>query len=168
MILRKGHIFVYYGEGKGKTSLAVGQGMRAIGEELRVVMIQYMDYNHTKEMIPLKKLEPDFRIFRFEKIRTSFDEADEGMKKEISTEVKNAFNFTKKIMDTGECDMLILDGIFDAVEREYISEHELSDALSKRPSYMDVITTGTHRSKLVADQADFVYRICTEKTICEE
>ncbi len=166
--MRKGHVFVYYGEGKGKTTLAVGQGMRAIGEELRVVMIQYMDYNNTKEIIPLKKLEPDFRIFRFEKIRSTFDEADEAMKKEISTEVRNAFNFTKKIMDTGECDMLILDGIFEAVERGYISEAELSDALSKRPSYMDVITTGTNRCGLIADQADFVYRICTEKTMQEE
>ena len=67
--MRQGQISVYYGAGKGKTAVAVGRGMRAIGEDLRVVMIQFLDYHNSKEIALLKKLEPDFRIFRFEKDR---------------------------------------------------------------------------------------------------
>lgn len=162
-ILRKGYVYIYYGEGKGKTTLAIGQGIRAIGEELTVVMIQFLDYNNTKETIPLKKLEPEFRIFRFEKMRTSIDDIDDVLKKEIKGEIRNAFNFTRKIIETGECDMLILDGIIEAVEKEYIEQTELCELLEKRLSYMDVILTGQTLHTMIADKSDYIYRICTEK-----
>ena len=71
--MRQGQISIYYGMGKGKTAVAVGRGMRAIGEEQRVVMIQFLDYHNSKEIALLKKLEPDFRIFRFEKDRAAED-----------------------------------------------------------------------------------------------
>ena len=100
--MREGHIAIYYGKGKGKTSIAVGRGMRAIGEDLRVVMIQFMDYHNSKETALLKKMEPDFRVFRFEKDRDGVDvhdgELDEHLKKEIGSEIRNAFNFAKKIV----------------------------------------------------------------------
>ncbi len=163
MAVRKGYIFVYYGTGKGKTTLAVGQGIRAVGEDLSVIMIQFMDYNNTKETIPLKKLEPDFRVFRFEKFRPAIINADDAVKRELSAEIRNAFNFTKKIMDTGECDILIIDGILDAVEQGYIAEEELEEVLGKKPSYMDVIVTGTNLCGKVNEHADYVYQIVTEK-----
>lgn len=120
--MRQGQISIYYGMGKGKTAVAVGRGMRAIGEEQRVVMIQFLDYHNSKEIALLKKLEPDFRIFRFEKDRAAEDvqgaENDEALHKEIFNEIRNAFNFAKKIVDTGECEMLLLDGILECVEKD--------------------------------------------------
>ncbi len=161
--MRKGNIFIYYGEGKGKTTLAIGQGIRAVGEGLNVIMIQFLDYNNTKEGIPLKALEPDFRIFRFEKIRESINEFDENIKKDIFMEIQNAFNFTRKIIETGECDVLILDGIIEAVEKEYISEEALCDILSKKEAYMDIILTGTSVDDLLKQKSDYVYKINKEK-----
>ena len=56
--MRQGQISIYYGMGKGKTAVAVGRGMRAIGEEQRVVMIQFLDYHNSKEiaLLPLQCL----------------------------------------------------------------------------------------------------------------
>ncbi len=162
--MRKGNIFAYYGEGKGKTTLAIGQGIRAVGEGLSVVMIQFLDYNNTKEGIPLKALEPDFRIFRFEKHRESIDCIDEDTKKDILSELRNAFNFTKKIIETGECDVLILDGLIDAIEKGYIERQEICEAFLKKQSYMDIIITGTVLDDEIKNEVDYIYKICTEKT----
>jgi len=67
--MKIGKLYMYYGEGRGKTTLAIGQGLRAVSEGRRVVMIQFLDYNNNKDYLTLKKFEPDFRAFRFEKER---------------------------------------------------------------------------------------------------
>lgn len=165
--MRKGKILVYYGFGKGKTCVAVGRGLRAIGDDLRVVMIQFMDYYNSKEMSLLKKLEPDFRIFRFEKDRSdeeiSSAALDASVRKEISAEIRNAFNFAKKIVDTGECEMLMLDGVLECVEKGYLEEAALEELLEKRPEYMDILLTGTDLPERIAEKAECIYQIVAEK-----
>ena len=127
-MVKTGQIAIYYGAGKGKTSVSLGKGVRALGENLRVVMIQFMDYHNNQEIALLEKLEPDFRIFHFEKDREG-TEMTEEIRKEIASEIRNAFNFTKKILDTGECDMLMLDGILECVEENYLSEEEVVEMM---------------------------------------
>ncbi len=161
--MRQGQISVYYGTGKGKTCVAVGRGLRAIGDDMRVVMIQFMDYHNNKEIALLEKLEPDFRIFRFEKERIGADMEDEAVQKEISSEVRNAFNFAKKIVDTGECEMLMLDGILECVEKGYLQESELEEIIEKRPEYMDIILTGTVLPAGLSGKAESIYQIIAEK-----
>ncbi|HCT65422.1 MAG TPA: cob(I)yrinic acid a,c-diamide adenosyltransferase [Lachnospiraceae bacterium] len=163
--MRKGNIYMYYGRGKGKTTLAIGQGMRAVSEGLSVVMVQFLDYNNNKEYSTLKRMEPEFRAFRFEKRRESLEKADEN---EIRNEINLAFNFSKKIMETGESEMLILDGVIDAVKSGLIDEAELFEVLEKRSSYMDIIITGSERSSLLAECADYIYSINIEKTPTED
>ena len=167
--MRQGQISIYYGMGKGKTAVAVGRGMRAIGEEQRVVMIQFLDYHNSKEIALLKKLEPDFRIFRFEKDRAAEDvqgaENDEALHKEIFNEIRNAFNFAKKIVDTGECEMLLLDGILECVEKGYLQESDLHEIIGKRPDFMDIILTGTILPAGIAGEAENIYQLVAEKEL---
>lgn len=165
--MREGHVAVYYGKGKGKTAVAVGRGMRAIGEDLRVVMIQFMDYHNSKEIALLKKMEPDFRIFRFEKDREGIDVHDdrleEAVRKELAGEIRNAFNFAKKIVDTGECEMLLLDGVLECVEKGYLQEEDLEELIEKRPPYMDFILTGTILPEGLAPKVASIYQLVMEK-----
>ena len=156
-------IYVYCGEGRGKTSLAIGQGIRAVGEGKKAVMIQFLDYNNTKEAIPLKKLEPDFRVFRFEKNRQEVDLSDELTKKELRDEIRLEFQFANKILETGECDLLILDGVLEAIGFGLIGEDELITCLTKREENMDVILTGGPVVEKLIDVADSVYHISIEK-----
>jgi len=160
--VRQGQISIYYGAGKGKTCVAVGRGLRAIGDDLRVVMIQFLDYHNNKEIELLKKLEPDFRIFRFEKNRVE-QEIDDTVRREISGEIKNAFNFARKIVDTGECEMLLLDGVLECIEKGFLSAEQLEELLNKRPDFMDIILTGDALPPTIAERSDCIYQIKAEK-----
>lgn len=162
--MREGKIAVYYGAGKGKTSVSLGRGIRAMGENLRVVMIQFMEYHNNKELAFLENLEPDFRIFRFEKYREDMQLTEED-KKEISSEIKNAFNFAKKILDTGECEMLMLDGILECIESGYMTEDDVIELMERKPEHMDLLLTGTMLPKRIANGADFIYQIVAEKGV---
>lgn len=53
-MVKTGQIAIYYGAGKGKTSVSLGKGVRALGENLRVVMIQFMDYHNNQEIALLE------------------------------------------------------------------------------------------------------------------
>ena len=90
-MVRNGKIMMYYGDGRGKTALAIGQGIRALGEGFSVVMIQFLDYYESKEFVPLKSLEPNFRVFKFQKGKECPENAAE-MKSEVSL----AMNLAKK------------------------------------------------------------------------
>ncbi|MGB9792313.1 MAG: cob(I)yrinic acid a,c-diamide adenosyltransferase, partial [Thermacetogeniaceae bacterium] len=65
--LKKGLVQVYTGNGKGKTTAALGQALRSVGRGLKVCMIQFLKGTSSGELNSVKRLEPDFKIFRFEK-----------------------------------------------------------------------------------------------------
>ena len=64
--MENGLVQVYYGTGKGKTTAAVGLGVRAIGNDYKVIMIQFLKNDMTGECRILKDLEPYFKVFNFE------------------------------------------------------------------------------------------------------
>lgn len=160
-ILNDGYIQVYYGDGKGKTTAAIGQGIRAVGKEKKVIMVQFLNESDNYDAISLKKLEPDFKVFSFVKKKTS--EQNFCYIDELKTQVVTALNFAKKICDTGECDVLILDEIIAAADRKYISEQVICDLLEHKPSNMGVILTGRVLLECIAEKADYIYCIMTEK-----
>jgi len=154
-----GLIQVYYGEGKGKTTAAIGQGIRAIGQGLKVIMIQFLKSSSTGELETLKKLEPDFKVFRFEKPRDFFWNLNEEEKKELKTEIINGINFAKKVLDTRECDILILDEVLATIENNIISEKEICDLLDRKPQEIEVILTGRRLPEGVKERADYISEI---------
>ncbi|MBE6008582.1 MAG: cob(I)yrinic acid a,c-diamide adenosyltransferase [Lachnospiraceae bacterium] len=161
--MKKGHIYTYYGCGKGKTTLAIGQGMRVLGNENTVVMLQFLNQNESKEFLILNKLEPDFRVFEYGTLPEGVSKLTEEQEADVTNDIKMGFGFANKIIETGESDMLILDGILDAVSKGYLCEDTLCETLSKKESYMDIILTGNDYNEKIAELSDFVYSIKTEK-----
>ena len=106
--LEKGLIQVYTGDGKGKTTAALGQALRAVGAGYRVYMVQFLKGGSTGELEAAKRLEPEFRIFRFEKERGFFWTLSDSEKKELKSEVNRAFEFIRKWCGE-KCNILILD-----------------------------------------------------------
>ena len=123
--MKHGNVEVICGPGRGKTTLAVGKGIVALTRQKRVIMIQFLKGSVNQEGLEiLRNLEPNLKIFRFEKSDTVFAELSEEQKAEELLNIRNGFNFAKKVVATGECDMLILDEVLGIMDQNIIQAHE--------------------------------------------
>lgn len=158
-----GSIQIYYGGGRGKTTAVLGLGIEAAGIGKSVIMVQFMKSKHADTLELLKRLEPELQIFRFEKAACSFRDLSPEEKREQVDNIKNALGYTRKVLGTGQCDLLILDGIFGLVDYGIISCDELKEMIMERDESMDLILTGRSIPDGFYDLADCVYSINTEK-----
>jgi len=155
--MERGLIHAYYGDGKGKTTSAIGQGIRAIGHGLKVIMIQFLKNKTTGEITALSQLEPSFKVFRFEKDRDKvFYKLTEKEQKEVIMEVENALKFAKKIYETKECDLLILDEILTAVDHDIINEEKLKEFITNKPDKLELIVTGRQITESIKKSVDYI------------
>ena len=158
-----GSIQVYYGNGRGKTTAALGLGIRAAGVGKQVIMVQFLKKKHSDTLDFLKKLEPELQIFRFEKAACGYSDLSPKEKQEQMLNIKNAFGYSRKVLDTGQCDLLILDEIFGLVDYNIITIEELMDLIAVKKDSMDLILTGRNLPEEVREIADCVYSIQREK-----
>ena len=137
-----GSIQVYYGDGRGKTTAALGLGIRAAGVGKQVIMVQFLKRKHSDTLDFLKKLEPELQIFRFEKAACGYSDLSPEERQEQFYNIKNALGYAKKVMDTGQCDLLILDEIFGLIDYDIISLEDLNNLIAAKNDSMDLILTG--------------------------
>lgn len=158
--MKDGYIQVYYGDSKC-TAASIGQGIRAVNDDKKVIMIQFLSELDNLSGDSLKKLEPNFKVFNFAKKKSN--DQNFCYVEELKTEITTAFNFAKKVLDTGECDILILDEILVAIEKNCLEEDTLCELLKRKPPNMVIILTGHNLSQKISDIADYIYYIKTEK-----
>lgn len=157
--MENGLVQVYYGKGKGKTTAAIGLGMRAIGNEYKVIMIQFLKHDTTGECKILKSLEPHFKVFHFEKKRGFTWQLNEEEKNELRSETSNALKFASKVMDTGQCDVLILDELLNSLALGFVTEEEVCTLIDNKTDDVELVLTGRTLPKSVEDRADYVSHI---------
>ena len=78
----EGRVEIYCGQGRGKTSCAIGQCVKAAGQEKQIIMVQFLKGKETEELSFFKRLEPEVQLLRFEKYETSYEDLNEEEKKE--------------------------------------------------------------------------------------
>jgi cob(I)alamin adenosyltransferase len=108
-------------------------------------------------------LEPEVKIFRFERGQECFQDLSEEQKREEKQNIINGLNFAKKALVTEECDLLVLDEVLGVVEEGMATEEELLNVLKARSLFTSVILTGTNLPEQIADFADEVMNIVAEK-----
>lgn len=158
--MKNGYVEVIYGAGTGKTSLAIGKGIMALMEQKSVIMIQFLKGSQKKEdQDALKKLEPDFKVFRFEKADAFFEDLSMEEKAEELLNIKNGFNFARKVVATGECDLLILDEVLGIVDQNIVDVSEFERLLSFKEEEMSLILTGKVFPEKLKPYVDTIYSI---------
>ena len=157
-----GSVQVYYGEGGGKSPAALGRAIRAASEGKTVFIIQFLKGKTDDEMEFLKRLEPEIKFFRFEKSQEYFSELTRQEQHEEGKNIKNGINFARKVLATGECDLLILDEVLGIIDHGLLEVEELTELIRARSDEMDLILTGwVLPDKLRAD-IDEIYHLIPE------
>lgn len=160
--MAKGLVYIYAGDGRGKSPAALGRAMQAAMEGKNVVIIQFLKGKGLGNSDFLSRMEPEIKLFRFEKSDEIYETLSEEKKQEEDINIKNGMNFAKKVLVTGECDLLILDEVLGLVERKIISEDELKAILECRED-TDIILTGIKLSEDIYGLADEISKIETVK-----
>lgn len=154
--LSKGYVQIYTGNGKGKTTAAVGLGVRAAGDDYSVFMVQFLKSGSTGELKSIKKLEPNFKIFRFEKKRGFFWTLNDEEKAELKLEIQEAYRFCLEALKNNKCDILIMDEIMGALSNSLISKKKLLELIEAKPNNMELILTGRNVPEEIIYKADLV------------
>ena len=147
---------IYCGPGKGKTSVAIGQAVRAVGHGRRVIVIQFLKGKATSQVDYLSVMEPDIRLFSFEKKDKYYEDLSDEEKQEENLNIRNGLNFARKVLLTEECEMLILDEILGAMEYGIVSEEEVMALIEVKDDETELIMTGNVVSQKLKDAADRV------------
>ena len=161
MAARKGLTIVYTGNGKGKTSAALGAAMRALGHGWRVLIIQFFKGDWPVvygELELAKKLHPQFEVLQlgrgFVKIMGDKKPFDEHV-----AAAQAALNLTRERMLSGDYDLIILDEVIYALGYLDFKLIELKDVLQlirEKPPQMHLILTGRNAPPEVVEAADLV------------
>ena len=161
--MKQGLIHIYSGDGHGKSPAALGKAVMAAAAGERVVIIQFLMGRGLQDTEFIRRLEPEIKIFRFEKSETDFVALSEDKKQEEIVNIKNGLNFAKKVLTTGECDLLILDEVLGLIDNEIITVEDLKNLLEARDGETDIIMTGISLNDDLCLVADEVSRIETLK-----
>ena len=158
--MEKGTIHIYTGDGRGKSPAALGRAVQAAARGEYVVIIQFLKGKGLEDTEFVRRLEPEIKLFRFEKSDENYEELSEEKKSEETMNIRNGINFAKKVLSTGECNLLILDEVLGLPDKNIISVEDLKALLEQRGE-TDVILTGITLNDEVCMLADEVSKIET-------
>lgn len=154
---------IFYGPGKGKTSAAVGQCIRAASLGQSVIIIQFLKGKDAEEFNFLERLEPDIKLFRFEKSEESYDLLLPSQQKEEKQNILNGFNFAKKVIDTGECDVLVLDEVLGLLDIGLIEVSDIIKLIELRDDYTRLVLTGRNLPEELRGYVNIISKLDLEK-----
>ncbi|MBI3740666.1 MAG: cob(I)yrinic acid a,c-diamide adenosyltransferase, partial [Chloroflexi bacterium] len=139
---KHGLIIVYTGDGKGKTTAALGMALRAIGRGWRVLMVQFMKGTwHYAELDAAKRLAPDLEIIPMGKGFYKILD-DKYTDEEHRAAAHAALEFAREQMRSGKYDLLILDEVNNAVATELLPLDALMNFLDGKPDDFNIVLTG--------------------------
>ncbi len=155
MSLTKGLIHVYTGNGKGKTTAAIGLGVRAVGDGLKVLMIQFMKGRRYSELDALSQLK-NFTVVQFGR--------DEFVSKEKPAQIdidlaQKGLAYAKEILHKQSYDVVILDEINVAVDYHLIALDDVIQLLKEKPETVELVLTGRYASPELIKHADVASEI---------
>jgi len=151
--LERGLIQVYTGDGKGKTTCALGLALRAVGQGFKVYLVQFMKGRDTGEARAAAKLSPELTLRYFG--RPGLVNLKSPAREDLDL-VQEAWNLAREIIASGDWDLVVLDEINLALAYGLIPLQEALEALRRRPAWVEVVLTGRQAPPELVELADLV------------
>lgn len=152
----KGLVHIYTGDGKGKTTAAIGLGIRACGRGLRVLMVQFLKGSETGEIHTLKRLEPDFVLYRGTETRKFTWEMSNEELSLTRKEQEDIFAHAVAAVQNGSCDILIMDELMGAVATGMVRIKAVEEFIRNKPAGLELVLTGRDAPAELVELADYV------------
>jgi cob(I)alamin adenosyltransferase len=153
---RQGLIHIYTGDGKGKTTAALGLGIRAYGAGMRVLFVQFLKGRHSCERTTLAVLGPRFDVRCGARAQKFVWEMADAEKTEAAQETERLFQEAAEAIQNGKADLVILDEIFGALSTGMIGVSSVTALLKAKPDAVEVALTGRDAPDEIIRLADYV------------
>jgi cob(I)alamin adenosyltransferase len=151
--LAKGMIQVYTGDGKGKTTCALGLALRAVGQGFQVYMIQFLKGRETGEAQAAARLAPEMTLRYLG--RPGLVNLRSPAPEDLAL-VREAWALARQVLTAGEHDLVILDEINLTLTHNLIPLDEALEVLRQRPPWVEVVLTGRQAPPELVALADLV------------
>lgn len=159
--MNKGLVHVYCGDGKGKTTAAMGLLIRAAGVGKQCVLVQFMKDTPSGELESLKKL--GIPVLRGKQGSAFFSEMTEEEKQNTVKGHNQALKKAFELACEGKCDLLVLDEACSALRYGMLDEALLKQALYEKPEGLELVLTGRDPADFILERADYVTEMCKRK-----
>lgn len=152
-----GLVHIYTGNGKGKTTAAIGLGIRAAGSGMKVLMLQFCKGSSTSEENIIEKLKPDFELYKYKQVCKFVWQMTLDEKKQMREDTLHLFNYA--ISSAESRNMIILDEIMAAITNGFLDVKFVVELIKNKPSNLELVLTGRNAPIELIELADYVSEI---------
>lgn len=153
--MEKGLIHIYTGDGKGKTTAAIGLSIRAAGAGMRIVFAQFLKFEESSEHVILKQIDNITLLTPTGEFGFYFQMSKED-KNQVTLLHNEMLHQIQKRIQEGSVDLLVLDEITYAYEWGLVDRAIVDSFIFEKPSQLEVVITGRNPSQTYLDRADYI------------
>lgn len=159
-----GRVQIYYGDGRGKTTAALGYALQTAMAGGNVFVIHFLKGRMETESAFMQRLEPEIKVFHFEKSEGRYEELSDQEKLEENKNLKNGVNFARKVLMNDECSLLILDELLGVIDNGVVTREDMEALFRAKADEAQIIITGRNLPEYMRGFADDIFQIRTEKS----
>lgn len=152
----KGLVHLYFGDGKGKTTAAIGLGIRACGYGKNVLFVQFLKNFNTGEILAIDKINIGFKILKCEPVKKFVSKMNEEEKLKTFTNQHEMFVNAIELIRNEQVDVVIFDELIDALNLGIISKNEISDLIKTKPPHLEIVITGHNPENNLFELFDYI------------
>lgn len=151
-------IHIYCGDGKGKTTAAIGLAVRAAGTGMKVLFGRFLKNEESGELSVLDGIS-NIEVLHLQKSFGFYKTLSRTEQLEMKHTYEALWQTIQEKIATGDYDMLVMDEIMATLGYHMIEEGDILDFLSQKPEKLEVVMTGRNPSEAMIEMADYVSEI---------